>query len=173
MATDKVNITVNSEAHAHNAVGIFNTAVACESVVENSLLTRRILMTIRLDEEFFQRKAIITNVEQWNGCSVIREGFMLREVKPVLGHPQLQVAVVQYLGITRCPIGANVQPDEFIVCINHSHYDDRMELLVVIKIISNMGWLLHSNKFPINSPKNMLKIPMLSEGICNGVSVSL
>ena len=122
-------------------------------------------MTIRLYEELFQSKGIIINEEKWNVCSVTREGFRLWEVKPVSGLPQLQVTVVPYLVITR--------PYKFIVRINNSLYDDGMELLVLVKIRTSMGWLLDSSIFPINSPKNMLKIPSLTEGICNGMPLSL
>ena len=130
---------MHSETHEHNDEGVLNYVSGWrESVVENSLLMRQILMTIRLHEELFQRKGIITT-EKWNVWSVTKKGFRLREVKPVSGYPKLQLAVVPYLGITHYPIDANVQPDKFIVCINNSHYDDGMELLVVVKIRASMG----------------------------------
>ena len=80
---------------------------------------------------------------------------------------------VAYLDIIRCPIVANVQKDKFIVCISNSDYNDGIELFVVVKIRTSTVWLLDSNMFSINSPKNMVKIPYLMEGLCNVTPLNL
>ena len=92
-------------------------------------------------------------------------------MKPVSGHPQLQLAEDEYI---RASLTAPLVPMFSQINIQFvsttCHYDDGMEL-VVVKLRTSMGLLM--DLFPINSPKNIEKIPLLMEGLCNGMPLNL